>query len=77
VQTDSSNVQNAEQLIKDVKKLLVQNYVQAKKANNKKAVQLLKTILSKVNKIDPETANEKTIQTLEKFKKILEARLNK
>ena len=77
VQTASSNVQNAEQLIKDVKKLLAQNYIQAKKANNEKAVQLLKTILSKVNKIDPETADEKTIQTLEKFKKILQARLNK
>ena len=74
VQTSTTG-ENVQELIKDVKKLIIKNYLKAKQQWDDKAVKLLKNILTKVNKINPDTANEKTIATLEKFKKILTKRL--
>jgi len=74
-QPNTNYSEQAKQLIKEVKLLLIKNYKIAKKKNDNQTKLILAKILKKINKLNPENANQKMMEVLNKFKSTLTTRL--
>jgi len=73
--TKNNYVEQSKQLIREVKLLLIKNYRLAKQKNDTQTKLILAKILKKINKLDPQNADEKMINILNKFIGTLQKRL--